>query len=148
MHRKRKGYFSYKIGSILRIFRHICFNFLNLRAACVGVESSGVHWLSYHITTSFPGFLNKQQDYPVQSYTCGTFWLFPIVIVFDFEVTPFGLRYQARCPDPDKRIIKWAELDRPLRKQLEKFACKNRQVQLGVLFHTRNPVTLEDEVTR
>uniref|UniRef100_A0A914XKK9 protein-tyrosine-phosphatase n=1 Tax=Plectus sambesii TaxID=2011161 RepID=A0A914XKK9_9BILA len=64
------------------------------------------------------------------------------------QVVMFGLRYQVRCSDPDKRMMRWVELDKPLRKQLEKWACKNRQVLLAVLYHTPNALALTDELAR
>jgi hypothetical protein len=60
----------------------------------------------------------------------------------------FGLRYQMKCSDPDVRIMRWVELEKPLRKQLEKWACKPRQVQLAVLYHTPNAFTLTDQMAR
>ncbi|CAJ0569533.1 unnamed protein product, partial [Mesorhabditis spiculigera] len=60
----------------------------------------------------------------------------------------FGLRFQMRSQDPDERIFRWVEMDRPLRKQLEKWGCKPRQVQLAVLYHTPNPFILTDPMAR
>lgn len=64
------------------------------------------------------------------------------------QVEMFGLRYQMKTNDPDKRMMRWVELDKPLRKQLEKWACKPRQVQLAVLYHTPNAFTLTDLMAR
>ncbi|TKR86555.1 hypothetical protein L596_011129 [Steinernema carpocapsae] len=64
------------------------------------------------------------------------------------QVEMFGLRYQMRCNDPDMRIMRWVEMDKPLRKQLDKWACKPRQVQLAILFHTPNAFTLTDQMAR
>lgn len=60
----------------------------------------------------------------------------------------FGLRYQMKTNDPDNRMMRWVELDKPLRRQLEKWACKPRQVQLAVLYHTPNAFTLTDQMAR
>ncbi|KAH7700883.1 tyrosine-protein phosphatase non-receptor type 21-like protein, partial [Aphelenchoides avenae] len=60
----------------------------------------------------------------------------------------FGLRYQMKCSDPDKRMMRWVEMDKPLKKQLEKWACKPRQVQLAILFHTPNVFALHDQMAR
>ncbi|KAK0411284.1 hypothetical protein QR680_005580 [Steinernema hermaphroditum] len=64
------------------------------------------------------------------------------------QVDMFGLRYQMRCNDPDQRIMRWVEMDKALRKQLDKWACKPRQVQLAILFHTPNAFTLTDQMAR
>src|SRR5262245_4047186 len=48
----------------------------------------------------------------------------------------FSFRYQQRSTDPDRRPWRWVEMERPLRKQLDKWASKPRQVHLAVLFHT------------
>uniref|UniRef100_A0A7E4UZI0 protein-tyrosine-phosphatase n=1 Tax=Panagrellus redivivus TaxID=6233 RepID=A0A7E4UZI0_PANRE len=60
----------------------------------------------------------------------------------------FGLRYQMRCNDPDNRMWRWVEAEKPLRKQLDKYACKPRQVHLGILFHTPNIFALQDDMAR
>ncbi|VDN00973.1 unnamed protein product [Thelazia callipaeda] len=64
------------------------------------------------------------------------------------QVEMFGLRYQMKTNDPDHRMMRWVELDKPLRRQLEKWACKPRQVQLAVLYHTPNAFTLTDQMAR
>ena len=64
------------------------------------------------------------------------------------QLEVFGLKYQMRCNDPDNRMWRWVEADKPLKKQLDKFACKPRQVQLGILFHTPNVFALHDSVAR
>ncbi|CAJ0569545.1 unnamed protein product, partial [Mesorhabditis spiculigera] len=64
------------------------------------------------------------------------------------QIHMFGLRFQMRSQDPDERIFRWVEMDRPLRKQLEKWGCKPRQVQLAVLYHTPNPFILTDPMAR
>uniref|UniRef100_A0A915PMP0 Tyrosine-protein phosphatase domain-containing protein n=1 Tax=Setaria digitata TaxID=48799 RepID=A0A915PMP0_9BILA len=64
------------------------------------------------------------------------------------QVEMFGLRYQMKTNDPDNRMMRWVELDKPLRRQLEKWACKPRQVQLAVLYHTPNAFTLTDQMAR
>lgn len=60
----------------------------------------------------------------------------------------FALRYQMKCNDPDRRMMRWVEMEKPLRKQLEKWACKPRQVQLAILFHTPNVFVLNDPIAR
>ncbi|MFH4980286.1 hypothetical protein AB6A40_006995 [Gnathostoma spinigerum] len=64
------------------------------------------------------------------------------------QVEMFGLRYQMKTNDPDHRMMRWVDLDKPLRRQLEKWACKPRQVQLAVLYHTPNVFTLTDQMAR
>lgn len=64
------------------------------------------------------------------------------------QVEMFGFRYQMKTNDPDKRMMRWVELDKPLRRQLERWACKPRQVQLAVLYHTPNAFTLTDQMAR
>lgn len=53
-----------------------------------------------------------------------------------------------RFSDPDRRQMRWADMEKPLRKQLEKFACKPRQIQLAILYHTSNVFALHDQVAR
>uniref|UniRef100_A0A915DC58 protein-tyrosine-phosphatase n=1 Tax=Ditylenchus dipsaci TaxID=166011 RepID=A0A915DC58_9BILA len=60
----------------------------------------------------------------------------------------FGFRFQMRFNDPDRRLMRWVEMDKPLRKQLEKWACKPRQVQLAILYHTPNVFSLHDQMAR
>lgn len=60
----------------------------------------------------------------------------------------FGFRYQMKTNDPDNRLMRWIEPDKPLRKQLEKWACKPRQVQLAVLYHTPNAFSITDPTAR
>lgn len=50
--------------------------------------------------------------------------------------------------DPDCRIWRWVEMDKSLRKQLEKWACKPRQLQLAILYYTSNVFTLYDQMAR
>ncbi|VDM38543.1 unnamed protein product [Toxocara canis] len=64
------------------------------------------------------------------------------------QVEMFGFRYQMKTNDPDKRMMRWVELEKPLRRQLERWACKPRQVQLAVLYHTPNAFTLTDQMAR
>lgn len=44
--------------------------------------------------------------------------------------------------------MRWVEMDRPLRRQLEKWACKRWAVQLAILFHTPNVFALVDATAR
>ena len=61
----------------------------------------------------------------------------------------FGLKYQVlSCNDPDKRIWRFIEPDKPIKKQLDKLSCKPRQVQLCILFYTPNVYALIDSVAR
>uniref|UniRef100_A0A914C138 protein-tyrosine-phosphatase n=1 Tax=Acrobeloides nanus TaxID=290746 RepID=A0A914C138_9BILA len=64
------------------------------------------------------------------------------------QIELFGFRYQMRCNDPDERIWRWVEMNKPLKKQLEKLACKPRQVHLAILFHTPNAFALHDHMSR
>uniref|UniRef100_A0A0N5AJX0 protein-tyrosine-phosphatase n=1 Tax=Syphacia muris TaxID=451379 RepID=A0A0N5AJX0_9BILA len=64
------------------------------------------------------------------------------------QVDMFGFRYQMKTNDPDNRLMRWVEPDKPLRKQLEKWACKPRQVQLAVLYHTPNAFSITDPTAR
>lgn len=70
------------------------------------------------------------------------------VLKNSLQVEMFGLRYQMKTNDPDNRMMRWVELDKPLRRQLEKWAYKPRQVQLAVLYHTPNAFTLTDQMAR
>ena len=56
----------------------------------------------------------------------------------------FGLRYVSRRVYPK---IRWVELDRPLKKQLEKYS-REPYLYLGVIFYVTDVSLLEDEVTR
>ena len=56
----------------------------------------------------------------------------------------FGLRYRSRKVYPK---IRWVDLDRPLKRQLEKYA-KEAYLYLGVVFYVTDVSLLEDEVTR
>lgn len=62
----------------------------------------------------------------------------------------FSFRYLQRpTADPDRRQWRWVEMEgKPLRKQLDKWACKPRQVHLAVLFHTPNMFSLCDQTAR
>ncbi|KAI6228903.1 hypothetical protein M3Y99_01169900 [Aphelenchoides fujianensis] len=60
----------------------------------------------------------------------------------------FALRYQMKAADPDRRQMRWIEMDKPLKKQLQKFACKKWAVQLAILFHTPNVFALHDPTAR
>jgi tyrosine-protein phosphatase non-receptor type 14/21 len=57
----------------------------------------------------------------------------------------FGLRYFSRRHTYPK--IRWVELDRPLKKQLDKYA-QEPYLYLGVMFYVNDVSLLEDEVTR
>lgn len=56
----------------------------------------------------------------------------------------FGLRYISRGVPPRQR---WVELDKPLKKQLEKNA-QDSQLSLGVIFYVSDVTVLKDEMTR
>jgi tyrosine-protein phosphatase non-receptor type 14/21 len=45
-------------------------------------------------------------------------------------------------------MMRWVEMDKPLRKQLEKFACKKLVVQLAIRFYTPNVFALSDPTAR
>ena len=47
----------------------------------------------------------------------------------------------------NKVTYRWVELDRPLKKQLDKFA-QDPYLYLGVMFYVNDVSLLEDEVTR
>lgn len=53
-----------------------------------------------------------------------------------------------RFSDPDRKLMRWVKNDKPLKKQLEKWACKPRQVQLAILYHTPNVFSLHDSMAR
>lgn len=58
----------------------------------------------------------------------------------------FGLRYASRRAYPK---IRWVDLDRPLKKQLDKYAVESSGVlSLGVMFYVHDVSLLEDETTR
>ncbi|OXA59565.1 Tyrosine-protein phosphatase non-receptor type 14 [Folsomia candida] len=56
----------------------------------------------------------------------------------------FGLRYISRGVPPRHR---WVDLDRPLRKQLQKYA-QDSQLSLGVMFYVGDVNLLKDEMAR
>uniref|UniRef100_A0AC34F0Z2 FERM domain-containing protein n=1 Tax=Panagrolaimus sp. ES5 TaxID=591445 RepID=A0AC34F0Z2_9BILA len=58
----------------------------------------------------------------------------------------FGLKYQVQTNDPDNRIWRFVEPDKPIKKQLDKFSCKPRHVQLSIIFYTPNVYSLIDSV--
>ncbi|KAI6213649.1 FERM domain-containing protein [Aphelenchoides besseyi] len=60
----------------------------------------------------------------------------------------FAFRYQMRCNDPDRRMMRWVEMNKPLRKQLEKYSYKKCAVHLAILFHTPNIFALSDPTAR
>uniref|UniRef100_A0A0K0EME1 protein-tyrosine-phosphatase n=1 Tax=Strongyloides stercoralis TaxID=6248 RepID=A0A0K0EME1_STRER len=60
----------------------------------------------------------------------------------------YGFKYQLKCNDPDKRIFRWLEFDKPVKKQLDKYACKPRHIQLAILYWTVNPSILCDQMSR
>ncbi|GMR60083.1 hypothetical protein PMAYCL1PPCAC_30278 [Pristionchus mayeri] len=66
------------------------------------------------------------------------------------QIEMFGLRFQMRTNDPDEKRMRWVELDKPLRRQLDKWACKpwENKVQLAVLYHTPNTFSLTDHMAR
>ena len=58
----------------------------------------------------------------------------------------FGLKFFSRRPYPKDR---WVDLDRPLKKQLDKYAQQpTGPLRLGVMFYVHDVSLLEDEVTR
>lgn len=60
----------------------------------------------------------------------------------------FGLRYVSRRSYPK---VRWVDLDRPLKKQLERYASGpsgGGYLYLGVMFYVTDVSLLEDEVTR
>ena len=58
----------------------------------------------------------------------------------------FGLKFYSRRPYPKYR---WVDLDRPLKKQLDKYAQQpSGPLHLGVMFYVHDVSLLEDEVTR
>uniref|UniRef100_A0A914YV08 protein-tyrosine-phosphatase n=1 Tax=Panagrolaimus superbus TaxID=310955 RepID=A0A914YV08_9BILA len=60
----------------------------------------------------------------------------------------FGIKYQVQTNDPDNRIWRFVEPDKPIKKQLDKFSCKPRHVQLSIIFYTPNVYSLIDSVAR
>ena len=56
----------------------------------------------------------------------------------------FGLKYRARRSPPLRR---WLDLDRPLKKQLDRFA-ESKYLHLGVMFYVSDIAALQDEMTR
>uniref|UniRef100_A0A0N4ZQ00 protein-tyrosine-phosphatase n=1 Tax=Parastrongyloides trichosuri TaxID=131310 RepID=A0A0N4ZQ00_PARTI len=67
----------------------------------------------------------------------------------NLEQTEFyGFKYQLKCSDPDKRIYRWLEFDKPVKKQLDKYACKPRSIQLSILYSTINPSLICDKMSR
>uniref|UniRef100_A0A914RHA3 Uncharacterized protein n=1 Tax=Parascaris equorum TaxID=6256 RepID=A0A914RHA3_PAREQ len=53
-----------------------------------------------------------------------------------------------QCMEYLSQKVDLNQLDKPLRRQLERWACKPRQVQLAVLYHTPNAFTLTDQMAR
>lgn len=56
----------------------------------------------------------------------------------------FGLKFRARRAPPLRR---WLDLERPLKKQLERFA-ESAYLYLGVMFYVSDVAALQDEMTR
>ncbi|XP_071523847.1 tyrosine-protein phosphatase non-receptor type 14 isoform X2 [Panulirus ornatus] len=56
----------------------------------------------------------------------------------------FGLRYMSKKPYPK---VRWVELDRPLKKQLDKYA-QSPALSLAVLYYIHDVSLLQDDVTR
>ncbi|XP_066983162.1 tyrosine-protein phosphatase non-receptor type 14 isoform X1 [Macrobrachium rosenbergii] len=56
----------------------------------------------------------------------------------------FGLRYMSKKPYPK---VRWVELDRPLKKQLDKYA-QSPALALAVLYYIHDVSLLQDDVTR
>ncbi|ROT73234.1 Tyrosine-protein phosphatase non-receptor type 14 [Penaeus vannamei] len=56
----------------------------------------------------------------------------------------FGLRYMSKKPYPK---VRWVELDRPLKKQLDKYA-QSPNLALAVLYYIHDVSLLQDDVTR
>ena len=56
----------------------------------------------------------------------------------------FGLKYVSRRSYPK---IRWVDLDRPLKKQLDKYSTEP-YLYLGVIFYVTDVSLLEDEITR
>lgn len=69
---------------------------------------------------------------------------FNIIFVPLIQPEFFGLRYISRGVPPRQR---WVELDKPLKKQLEKNA-QDSQLSLGVIFYVSDVTVLKDEMTR
>ena len=55
-----------------------------------------------------------------------------------------GLRYMSKKPYPK---VRWVELDRPLKKQLDKYA-QSPTLALAVLYYIHDVALLQDDVTR
>ncbi|KAL3119413.1 hypothetical protein niasHT_008622 [Heterodera trifolii] len=63
----------------------------------------------------------------------------------------FGLQYQMKATDTEKRMMRWVEPDKPIRRQLERWACRRGQkwaVNLAILHACANVFTLHDTVSR
>lgn len=63
----------------------------------------------------------------------------------------FGLQYQMKATDTEKRMMRWIEPGRPIRRQLERWACRRGQkwaVNLAILHACSNVFTLHDSVSR
>uniref|UniRef100_A0AC34Q0T6 FERM domain-containing protein n=1 Tax=Panagrolaimus sp. JU765 TaxID=591449 RepID=A0AC34Q0T6_9BILA len=64
------------------------------------------------------------------------------------QIEIFGLKYQTKFNDSNNLIWKWIEPEKSLKKQLDKYSCQNRNVQLEILFYTPNIFALYDFSTR
>uniref|UniRef100_A0A914I7R0 protein-tyrosine-phosphatase n=1 Tax=Globodera rostochiensis TaxID=31243 RepID=A0A914I7R0_GLORO len=63
----------------------------------------------------------------------------------------FGLQYQMKATDTEKRMMRWVEPDKSIRRQLERWACRRGQkwaVNLAILHACANVFTLHDTVSR
>lgn len=58
------------------------------------------------------------------------------------QIELFGLKYTT-----DDRQLRWIDPDKPLRKQLEKYAGSS-MVFLGVFYYLERAYALKDDVTR
>lgn len=65
-------------------------------------------------------------------------------IMFFFQPEFFGLRYMSKRPYPK---VRWVELERPLKKQLDKYA-QSPALTLSVLYYIHDVGLLQDDTTR
>ena len=66
---------------------------------------------------------------------------FPIIAM---QPEFFGLRYMSKRPYPK---VRWVELDRPLKKQLDKYA-QSPALSLSVVYYIHDIGLLQDDTTR
>ena len=67
-----------------------------------------------------------------------------LTFMYSFQPEIFGLRYVSQKSYPR---VRWVELDRPLKKQLDKYAQES-YLYLRIMYYVNDVSLLQDEMTR